>query len=249
MLNINILYWDMGCEIRKENTIVSWNELKKMVNVFKKKNIDINCYLFEFGDDFIFEDSIRIPMTIDYYARSKKINLSLNHPINDDCDFIAYMDSDLFFSEEQYDNLINDINRLNEKKENIFLTYNLLDINETDRKLVINLEDNTINYNQLEKLKPNCSWRHSYGAGTLGGFFITPISSLKKIGGFDENFLTWGAEDDEAHQRIKQYSSWTPKLFEGPYHLYHPKNENNEKFFIPVYSDEYFKINKVKKPI
>ena len=248
MINIIILYWDMGCDIRKDNAIISWNELKKMVTSLKEKNININCHIFEFGENFIFDDSIKIPMVIDYFEKSKKINISLNHQVNENCDFIAYMDSDLFFSEDQYDNLINDINLLNSKKENIFLTYNLLDINEKDRELIIDLQNKKINYDKLNELKTNYSWRHGSGAGTLGGFFIVPISSLKMIGGFDEKFLTWGGEDDEAQQRIKNYSSWRPKNFEGPYHLYHPKNENDKKYHIRVYSDEYFQINKVEKP-
>lgn len=249
MINFNILYWDMGCEIRKQNAIISWKELKRMVNEFKSKGIQINCNLFEFGNEFIFEDSVKIDMNIDYYERSKKINMVINHVLNKDCDFISIMDSDLFFTENQYDKLLEDIKRIESKKEKIFFTYNLLDINEKDREKIINLEDISLKHELIEQINQNCSWRHSYGAGVLGGIFICYLEDLIKMGGFDERFLTWGGEDDEAQQRIKNFSSWVPKMFEGPYHLYHPKNENNEKYYIPVYSDEYFKINKIEKPI
>jgi len=174
--------------------------------------------------------------------------LAINHMVNDTCDFIAIMDSDLFFSEEQYDMVYSHIKELEETPTKIFFTYNLLDIHENERKQVIDLEKNELIVEKLEELKPKYSWRHSWGAGVLGGIFLVPLKEIREMGGFDENFLTWGAEDDEAHSRLKGYCTWVPKLNQGPYHLWHPKNEKDDKYFIPVYSEEYFKINKIEKP-
>lgn len=238
----------MGCEIRKENTTICWKELKKLTDNFKENGIDIKSYLFEFGENFIFEDSIKIDMKLDFYERSKKINVVINHEVNNDCDFISIMDSDTFFSPNQYEKLMKDILELETKNQRIFYTYNLLDINEHSRNFIIDFDAVELKYEELEQHKDSFSWRHSWGAGTLGGFFIVPTKELKMIGGFNENFLTWGGEDDEAHQRMKNLCSWVPKLFEGPHHLFHPKNENDTKYYVRVYSDEYFEINKVEKP-
>jgi len=248
MTNFCILYWDMGCEIRRQNSIISWKELKKMISKLRTKNLNINAYMFEFGNNFIFEDSIKITDPLEYYEKSKKNNLAINHPINDECDFIAIMDSDLFFSEEQYDMVFEHVQQLENNTEKIFFTYNLKDINENERKSVIDFDSIDIIPEKLEELKPNYSWRHSWGAGVLGGIFLVPLKEIREMGGFDENFLTWGAEDDEAHGRLKNYCSWVPKMNQGPYHLWHPKNEKDDKYFIPVYSDKFFEINKVKKP-
>jgi predicted glycosyltransferase involved in capsule biosynthesis len=158
------------------------------------------------------------------------------------------MDSDLFFSEEQYDMVYSHIVELENTSNRMFFTYNLMDIHENERKEVLKLEKIELNTDKLEELKPKYSWRHSWGAGVLGGIFIVPRKEIREMGGFNENFLTWGAEDDEAHTRIKGYAEWRPKMNQGPYHLWHPKNEKDEKYFIPVYSDEYFKVNKVEKP-
>jgi hypothetical protein len=37
-------------------------------------------------------------------------------------------------------------------------------------------------------------------------------------------------------------------MWTGPYHLFHPKNTKDEKYYIKVYTDEYFEINKVERP-
>ena len=248
MINFCMMFWDTGCQIRKENTMISWVQLKKMVNYLKEKNVDVNCYLFEYGETFLFDDSINVDLQLDFYEKAKKNNLIINHSINDNCDFISIMDSDLFFVEEQYDMIYDHIKELENTETKVFFTYNLLDIHEQERLEILDLENLEINKEKFNELNTKFSWRHSWGAGVLGGIFIVPKNEIRKMGGFDENFLTWGAEDDEAHQRIKDYCSWIPKTNQGPYHLYHPKNINDEKYFIPVYSEGYFMINKVEKP-
>jgi len=249
MTNFCILYWEMGCEIRRQNTIVSWKQLKKMTNVLIEKGLNFNAYMFEFGNNFIFEDSIKISDPLEYYEKSKKNNLAINHSVNDSCDFIAIMDSDLFFIEEQYDMIYNHIKELENSSNEVFFTYNLMDIHENERKEIIDFETYEINIKKLNEKSSTYIWRHNSGSGTLGGFFLVPMIKLKKIQGFDENFLTWGAEDDDAYVRLKECCYWIPKINQGPYHLYHPKNVKDNKYYLPVYSNEYFKVNKVKKPI
>lgn len=248
MTNFCMLYWDMGCKIRKQNTIVSWKELKKLVDYLKKKGLRVNAYIFEIGENFVFDDSIKIHEKLEYYEKSKKSNLIINHPIMDECVFIGMMDSDLFFGEEQYDMIYDHIKELENGDHRSFFTYNLLDLSESQRNGVIDENANNLNQETLKNIKSQLVWRHSWGSGVLGGFYFTPLSKLREIGGFNEKFLTWGAEDDEAHARLKSVCVWKPKIDQGPYHLWHPKNEKDEKYYIPVYSDEYFQINKVEKP-
>lgn len=238
----------MGCETRRQNSILSWKELKKMTKYLRDKGLKLNAYMFEFGNNFIFDDSIKITCPLEFYEKSKKINLAIFHQVNDSCDFISIMDSDLFFSEDQYNMIYDHIKELENTQNKIFFTYNLMDIHETERKEVIDLKNFELNIHKLEELKPKYSWRHSWGTGVLGGIFIVPRKEIREIGGFNENFLTWGGEDDEAYTRLKVYVKWIPKINQGPYHLWHPKNEKDKKYFIPVYSDEYFKVNKVKNP-
>jgi predicted glycosyltransferase involved in capsule biosynthesis len=250
MTNINILYWDTGCQSRKQNTMISWDLTKKMVDNLKNRGLEIQCFLFEFGENFQFEDSIKIETKLDFYERSKKINIVLNHPVNQDSKFLSIMDSDLFFIEEQYDEVYEDIKSLEEKNKNhsTFFTYNLLDLDESQRNYVLDTESMTIDFEKLKEIKSDLAWRHSWGSGTLGGYFIAPTEALKKMGGYNENYITWGAEDDDALTRIKNYSAWMMQKNKGPYHLYHSRNTLDEKYYVPVYSDRYFELNKVEKP-
>jgi len=246
MTNIIILYWDTGCPIRNENTKISWKLTKRMVESLKERGLNITCSLFEFGQKFYFDDSVKIEMTLDYYERSKKINIALNHEINKEVRFVGIMDSDLFFIEEQYDEVFNDVRELENSSDTMFFTYNLLDLNEEQRREVIVNED--IDLEKLKDLKSKFEWRHSWGSGTLGGYFLAPLQHLKTMGGYDEKYLTWGAEDDDAITRLKNYCGWNPKMWKGPYHLFHPRNTKDEKYYIQVYTDEYFKINKIERP-
>jgi predicted glycosyltransferase involved in capsule biosynthesis len=248
MTNINILYWDTGCPIRNQNTIVSWNSTKKMVETLKNKGLEIQCFLFEFGEIFQFEDSIKIETKLDFFKKSEKINIALNHPVNQDSKFLSIMDSDLFFIEDQYDEVYDDIKSLESKIQSYFYTYNLLDLDEKQRSYVLNTDSMTVDFEKLKEVKSSLSWRHSWGSGTLGGYFIAPTDALKKMGGFDENYITWGAEDDDALTRLKNYSSWFIQYNKGPYHLFHPKNVTDEKYYVPVYSERYFELNKVERP-
>ena len=248
MTNINILYWDTGCSTRKQNTMISWDLTKKMVTNLKNRGLDIQCFLFEFGESFQFEDSIKIETKLDFYERSKKINMVLNHPVNQDSKFLSIMDSDLFFIEEQYDEVYNDIKSLENERQSSFYTYNLLDLDDKQRSYVLNTDSLTVDFEKLKEVMNLLSWRHSWGSGTLGGYFIAPTEALKKMGGFDENYITWGAEDDDALTRLKNHCSWVPQKNKGPYHLFHPKNVNDEKYYVPVYSERYFELNKVERP-
>jgi hypothetical protein len=156
MTHFFILYWDTGCDIRKENAKISWKLLKKMVSFLQKKGLNIKCSLFEYGNDFYFEDSVKIKINLSYYERSKKINIALNHEINENIDYVGIMDSDLFFTEEQYDEIYEDVKKI--ETNNIFLTYNALDIEEDQRKQVI--IDENINFDKLENIKCDLNWRH-----------------------------------------------------------------------------------------
>lgn len=248
MTNINILYWDTGCSTRKQNTIVSWESTKKMVENLKNRGLEVQCFLFEFGENFQFEDSIKIETKLDFYERSKKINIVLNHPVNQESKFLSIMDSDLFFIEEQYDEVYNDIISIANQNNSSFYTYNLLDLDESQRTYVLDESSSTVDIQKLKEIKESLAWRHSWGSGTLGGYFIAPTDSLKKMGGYDENYKTWGAEDDDALTRLKNHSAWVPQYFKGPYHLFHPRNTSDEKYYVPVYSERYFELNKVEKP-
>ena len=56
----------MGCETRRQNAIVSWKELVKMTKYLREKGLKFNSYMFEFGNNLIFDDSIKITDPLEF---------------------------------------------------------------------------------------------------------------------------------------------------------------------------------------
>jgi|TARA_R110002167_G_scaffold76869_1_gene213774 predicted glycosyltransferase involved in capsule biosynthesis len=55
-----------------------------------------------------------------------------------------------------------------------------------------------------------------------GGVAMFKKESIIKIGGWNEDFIGWGAEDDEITIRVKKYLKWCE--LKGPcYHMYHDR--------------------------
>ena len=55
-----------------------------------------------------------------------------------------------------------------------------------------------------------------------GGIIIFKKDKLSKIGGFNEDFIGWGAEDDFQSLKVKQFLTYTT-LTNKCYHFYHEK--------------------------
>jgi len=49
MTNFCILYWDMGCETRRQNAIVSWKELVKMTKYLREKGSKVFKHCIDIG--------------------------------------------------------------------------------------------------------------------------------------------------------------------------------------------------------
>lgn len=241
-----MLYWDNGDPIRMENTSFCWNKAKDLVKFLNDENVASKANLFDFSEKNHFEDSIHIPLNEIYYQRSKKINFALNHEININTNVFSIIDSDCFFFKDYYNEFKEDV--ISSFEKNLIYTYQLIDIPLDKRELFIDFKNNIEKFSSVED-NINCnnfSYRHSAGFGTMGGFFICGTNPLKELGGFNEQFLTWGAEDDEAVSRLRNKQAWMPKKNKGPIHLGHNKDLKDKHYYIPVYSKEYYEINKVK---
>jgi len=239
-----MLFWHNGDEDRLENTIFCWNKAKELINFLNNNGLNAKCNLFDFSAKSNFNDSVHIPLNEKYYQRSKKINYALNHESNDS-DVFSIIDSDCYFNNSYYREFLEDI--LLSFRNNSVLTYQLIDIPREKRNDFIDFKNFTEKFTDVKSNlnSGNFTYRHSGGFGTMGGFFTCGTNALKSIGGFNENFLTWGAEDDEALIRIKSKQNWHPKRNKGPIHLGHKKDLNDPFYHIPVYSDKYYEINKV----
>lgn len=244
LFSLNMIFWDTGDPIRLENTKFCWNRAKHITEYFTNLGVESKAFLFDFSTNKVIDDAIHIPVNDPYYQRSRKINLALNYEHNNS-EIFGLIDSDCYFHKSYYEELKEDI--IFSQKNNSFFTYQLIDIPLEKRYEFIDFENNSEKFDNVEEnlLTNNFTYRHSAGYGTMGGFFICGTQKLKEVGGFNEKFLTWGAEDDEATSRLRQLQGWMTKVNKGPIHLGHNKDVNNSNYFIPVYSDKYYEVNKI----
>lgn len=63
-----------------------------------------------------------------------------------------------------------------------------------------------------------------------GGIAIFRKDALNKIGGWSENFIGWGGEDDFQTIKVKNFLTWT-ELRAKVFHLYHERVQPDPKFY------------------
>lgn len=98
---------------------------------------------------------------------------------------------------------------------------------------VIDLEPNEVNWdlNQLNQItRPGRGEEDVQKICLAGGIIMYRKESLEKIGGWSEDFIGWGGEDDfQSHktQQLLHFNEMNAKC----YHLYHPKVIPDMKYY------------------
>ncbi len=161
------------------------------------------------------------------YNRSWSFNVGLKYATTD---IVVFTDSDIIVENNHFLDSLELV-----KEYNVVSPYNsVIDLNPKESKLP---------YNQIFSIKRE-------GRGELdnqkinlcGGMVIFDKNSIKLIGGWSENFISWGGEDD--YQTIKVEHFLTYKELIGKcYHLYHEK----QKIDKDLYSNNLNFLSKVKK--
>lgn len=98
---------------------------------------------------------------------------------------------------------------------------------------VIDLEQNEVNLPLDEVIKIDRNYRGQFDIQKVplcGGITIFRKDSIYNIGGWDQNFSGWGAEDDAMTVKVKTLLNWyenTSKCF----HLWHVKEQPDMKLY------------------
>ena len=189
-ISFNILYWNgFDSETRLKNALFCYEKIKKFSEYAKCKKIDVEVCLFDFSETKELENSIHIPYKNGEFKKSEKINKVIEYNYNHiNPDIFAFLDSDVFFEQSEFDKLINEINNF---KSNTMTICGVLDIQNT--KDVDYYNNEIINRNIL--VKPRLM-------SGLGAFYMIDFNILFNIGGFDERFICWGGEDDDVGYRL-----------------------------------------------
>ena len=147
------------------------------------------------------------------YNRSWAFNVALKRAKSN---IIIFGDSDLIMEHNQF---ISGINALSEY-DMVSPYHKVIDLNPQ--------ESSNSTENILKIDRPGRGENDNQKINISGGIAMFRKDSINKIGGWNEDFVGWGAEDDEMTIRVKKYLKWT-ELKGTCYHLYHdrPAPEQN----------------------
>lgn len=141
------------------------------------------------------------------FNKSWGFNVGLKYASSD---VITFTDSDLIMNQENF------IKALNMLSENDM-------VNPYTSVIDLTPQETNMNMNNILKIdRPGRGENDHQKVPLCGGTCIFRKEAIAKIGGWNEDFIGWGAEDDELSIRVKKYLKWT-ELKGSCYHLYHSR--------------------------
>jgi hypothetical protein len=207
-VSINIAYWHTSEDRLTALRFV----LGKLSNFFfelKKENIDFSFTIFDFSETPKIEGGIHIPYPVSEYRRAEKLNHVIKYNCDNLCpDIFCLFDSDIFFDSESYQVIIELIKNFDKKFFYVGYIFDLI----FKGQVQLDLKNIQLVGNFYPKK------RDVFG---LGGAFMIDFNELFDIGGYDENFITWGGEDDDLGNRLSRKGIKRKNLNARFYHLPH----------------------------
>ena len=141
------------------------------------------------------------------YNRSWAFNVGLKYSTTN---IIALGDSDLIMDPQEFINSV----KLLEQYECVSPYNTVLDLTQ---------QESNFHLEQLKSInRPGRGQTDNQKINLTGGIVLYRKDSFMKLGGFCEDFIGWGGEDDYQTFKTKMFLTWT----EAPnrcYHLYHDK--------------------------
>jgi GT2 family glycosyltransferase len=232
-INFLILTWGEDLD-RAQNFKFCLIRLKKLCNFLNLNNIQTVVYPFCFGKFKLTEDSYHSDLSALTYHKSFKTNYAIKQIIknNDTGDLLCYIDADIFVLEQNFLNLMNYLKNTNFKEK--YLTSRWLD---TDSREDFDFEKNTIK----NDLKIN-----QVRGSDASGLFIVDFNILLKIGGFDERYTVWGAEDDDMCGRLERFGLEKEYMDFHPIHIKHKRLDTADPNSPVNHHEKIYYLNQVK---
>lgn len=222
---------------RTRNLLYSSSQNIKLVLYLQEHGIDAHYNVYDFSEKRVLNEAVHIPYPTGVYKRSEKLNKIVQ--LHKDFDFMFCFDSDAYFHESNFPDVLEKIKSL--EKNDIHL-FEMASLDDKTSQQVINGDDIDPfdNYRFSTFTIQDKSGTPLKGAfGGLGGVFLCCTDLLLREP-FNESFITHGDEDIEALTRIKDNTE--AKLIRNhdmfPFHLYHFRDMYNENYITPMMRDE-----------
>jgi glycosyltransferase involved in cell wall biosynthesis len=173
----------------------------------------------------------------DKHSKLKEFNLRCKHiflksamPFNKSWGFnvglkysnsqvIVFGDSDLIMDPEKF---ISSINMLSQY-EMVNPYYSVIDLNAQESSLA---------YPQMSQIdRPGRGETDIQKVPLCGGICIFRREAIEKIGGWHEDFIGWGGEDDFQSVKVKALLSWHENKAAKCYHLFHERTAPDMRWY------------------
>jgi glycosyltransferase involved in cell wall biosynthesis len=138
------------------------------------------------------------------------------------CDILIFMDADILLAEDALEQML-ELLTTGADAVNPYAT--LIDLEQSETESLLHGEATLdIQREEVQLDRQNLAQKPPY----CGGVFGITRDLFNRVGGFDERFEGWGAEDNAMSFRVDYFARNSVTLDSHPaYHLWHPKAEDD----------------------
>ncbi len=149
------------------------------------------------------------------FNRSWSFNCGLKHA---NSNTVVFGDCDLIMNPDQFIEAL----RLLEKYDMVNPYSSVIDLDRNESNMPLD---------QLVRIsRPGRGENDSQKTNLCGGICIFKKDAINKIGGWDQNFIGWGGEDDLQTIKVKYFLTWYENSAKC-YHLYHERGAPDMKWY------------------
>jgi predicted glycosyltransferase involved in capsule biosynthesis len=149
------------------------------------------------------------------YNRSWAFNVGIKYATSE---VIVFGDSDLIMNPDDF---INGLKAL-DNYDMVSPYHSVLDLNQQESNLQID---------QMVKIeRPGRGETDHQKINISGGITMWRANAIKKIGGWSEDFIGWGGEDDFQTIKVQNFLTWT-ELKARCFHLYHERVQPDQALY------------------
>jgi cellulose synthase/poly-beta-1,6-N-acetylglucosamine synthase-like glycosyltransferase len=149
------------------------------------------------------------------YNRSWAFNVAMRYA---NSNIIVFGDSDLIMEPNQFITGLNSLNNY----EMVSPYHSVVDLTQQESNMSL---DQIININ-----RPGRGETDNQKINISGGIAMFRRDAIQKIGGWNEDFIGWGGEDDFQTMKVKNFLTWT-ELKARCYHLYHSRVQPDTRWY------------------
>ncbi len=149
------------------------------------------------------------------YNRSWAFNVALRYSTSP---ILVFGDSDLLMNPDEFIEGLKNVQNF----DMVSPYYSVVDLTP---------QESGLEFGQIMQInRPGRGENDNQKINISGGIAMFKKEAITKIGGWNEDFIGWGGEDDFQTMKVKHFLTWTELKYKC-YHLYHSKDNPDMKWY------------------